>query len=94
MCYQFAGSISTLYSKFSTAIGFSLGLSSFQLTDLSRKALFKSSPFAGDLVLLRRPFLLFAAYECIADDPFPIRHGAFTRMLSRVPCHVADVVLM
>ena len=36
VCYQFAGSISSPYNTFSTAIGFSLGLSDFQLTDLSK----------------------------------------------------------
>ena len=36
VCYQFAGSISSQYDTFSVAIGFSLGLSDFELTDLSK----------------------------------------------------------
>ena len=52
VCYQFAGSISRLYNTFSTAIGFSLGLSDFQLTDLSKMPSFlRKSAFHGYFVV-------------------------------------------
>ena len=52
VCYQFAGSISSLYNMFSTAIGFSLGLSDFQLTDLSKMPSFlRKSAFHGYFVV-------------------------------------------
>ena len=48
MCYLFAGSISSQYNTFSMAIGFSLGLSDFQLTDLSKMPSFlRTSAFHG-----------------------------------------------
>ena len=52
VCYQFAGSISSLYNTFSTAIGFSLGLSDFQLTDLPKMPSFlRKSAFHGYFVV-------------------------------------------
>ena len=52
VCYQFAGSISSLYNTFSTAIGLSLGLSDFQLTDLSKMPSFlRKSAFHGYFVV-------------------------------------------
>ena len=54
VCYQFAGSISSQYNTISIyiAIGFLLGLSDFQLTDLSKMPLFlRKSTFYGYFVV-------------------------------------------
>ena len=58
-CYQFAGSISSQYNTISIAIGFLLGLSDFQLTDLSRMPLFlRKSTFYGYFVISKRLCIL------------------------------------
>ena len=53
VCYLFAGSISSQYNTFSmAAIGFLLGLSHFQLTDLSMMPSFlRKSAFHGYFVV-------------------------------------------
>ena len=61
VCYQFAGSISSQYNTISIyiAIGFLLGLSDFQLTDLSKMPLFlRKSTFYGYFVVSKRLCIL------------------------------------